>query len=148
MKTLCNLGHCLCVLFLLDDFLLLFYSMILIIVCHAIVPETTTVCLLLVEGHNKTSRVTSKKFKSLVLFSGSSFRRISLNGTSLHKNMLNTRFEREKCSVWLSFEIAKCFYLCEIISSNAILQPDDPSRLFPSSIFESDKFLPTHINPR
>jgi hypothetical protein len=42
-----------CVLFLLDDFLLLFYSMILIIVCHAIVPETTTVCLL-VEGHNKT----------------------------------------------------------------------------------------------
>lgn len=67
-------------LFLLDDFLLLFYSMILIIVCHAIVPETTTVCLL-VEGHNKTSWVTSKKLYSV---SGSSFRR-TLCATSLHK---------------------------------------------------------------
>lgn len=75
---------------------------------------------------------------------------VPLCATSLHKNMLNTRVEREKCSVWISSKIAICFYRGEIIWSNVI-----PSRwpiatfcFDASSIFTTDKFLPSHINLR
>lgn len=58
-------------LFLLDNFLLLFYSMILIIVCNAIALETTTVCLL-VEGLSETSAFSFQVTSEKLCFSGSS----------------------------------------------------------------------------